>query len=109
MAHMRKNANADRQIFLQNPEAGSVRLSDGSIVTGDLVVAADGVHTRAAAAVLGSNMPALPTQHLVYRFLIPTRHIAADPETAFFLEGADGQMKFFVGDGKRIVTYPCRE
>jgi hypothetical protein len=35
--------------------------------------------------------------------LIPTSELAADPQTAQFPEDDDGQMKFLLGDGKRIV------
>jgi salicylate hydroxylase len=78
-------------------------------VAGDLIVAADGVHSSAVAAVLGAPNPARSTFHFAYRLLIPSKEIAADPETSQFAEGDDGQMKFMVGDGKRIVWYPCRK
>lgn len=58
---------------------------------------------------LGAHNPATPTNHFAYRFLIPSCELAADPETAHFLEGDDGRMKFFIGEGKRIVWYPCRK
>jgi salicylate hydroxylase len=44
-----------------------------------------------------------------YRFLIPVSDVESDPATRFFNEGDDGRMKFFVGDLKRIVSYPCRK
>ncbi|RDW82771.1 salicylate hydroxylase-3 [Coleophoma cylindrospora] len=91
-------------------EKGSVTLKNGRTVTGDLVIAADGVHTGAVEAILGAPNPAIPTTHynFAYRFLIPTSDIAADPVTADFLENDDGAMKFYVGDGHRLVWYPCR-
>ena len=51
----------------------------------------------------------MPTNHFAYRFLIPSSELAADPVTAHFLDGDDGRMKFFIGEGKRIVWYPCRK
>lgn len=84
---------------------------NGNVVQGDLVIAADGVHSVAVEVILGSKNPALPTTayNFAYRLLIPSKELAADPETAHFLEGDDGRMKFLVGDGKRIVWYPCRK
>ena len=92
-------------------EAGSISLADGKVVQGDLVIAADGVHSGAVEAVLGAPNPALPTTgyNFAYRFLIPTKDIAADPETVQFTENDDGTMKFFVGSDKRLVWYPCRK
>lgn len=93
-----------------DPEAGSITLSNGKIVTGDLIVAADGVHTGAVEAILGHRNPALPTTNynFAYRFLIPSSEIAADPETKIFTEDDDGRMKFVVAEGRRLVWYPCR-
>lgn len=86
-------------------------MASGETIIGDLVIAADGVHSGAVEAILGAPNPALPTTNynFAYRFLIPSSELAADPETARFTEDDDGQMKFLLGDGKRIVWYPCRK
>jgi salicylate hydroxylase len=88
-----------------------VTLWNGEKQSGDLVIAADGVHTKAVEAVLGYQNSALPTQecNFAYRFLIPSKDIAEDPETARFLEDDDGRIKFLVMEGKRLVWYPCRK
>jgi salicylate hydroxylase len=97
----------------QDPASATITLADGSTATADLVIAADGVHTRAAAVVLDttSPAPAQPTHEFAYRFLIPTAAIRADPETRRFVDDAeaDGQVRIFVGEGKRCVWYPCRK
>ena len=76
-----------------------------------MVIAGDGVHSGAVEAILGEPNPALPTSNynFAYRFLIPASEIAADPETAHFLENDDGRMKFIIGEGNRLVWYPCRK
>jgi len=78
---------------------------------GDLIIAADGVHSIAIEAALGVPNEALPTTNynFAYRFLIPSSEIAADPETVQFTQNDDGRMKFIVGDGRRLVWYPCRK
>lgn len=88
-----------------------VYLSNGEVATGDLVIAADGVHSSAVEAILGAPNPAVPTTHynFAYRFLIPSSEIAADPETVQFTEDDDGRIKFIVGEGRRLVWYPCRK
>ena len=73
------------------------------------MIAADGIHSTAVALVTGSDTPALPTGSSAFRFLIPTKELLADKQTAHFFEGKDGQMKVFVGEGgRRLVWYPCR-
>ncbi len=53
--------------------------------------------------------PSKDMYNFCYRFLIPVSDVESDPATKFFNEGDDGRMKFFVGDLKRIVSYPCRK
>ena len=86
-------------------------LKNREIITGDLVIAADGVHTSAVEAVLGAFNPALPTRayNFAYRFLVSAKDLESDPETSWFTEGENGCMKFFVEEGKRLVSYPCRK
>ncbi|PMD63654.1 salicylate hydroxylase [Hyaloscypha bicolor E] len=92
------------------PEAGRITLTDGTTVSGDLIIAADGVHTKAVEAILGAANPALPTTNynFAYRFLISSKDIASDPETVQFTEDDDGTIKFFIGKDNRLVSYPCR-
>ncbi|KXH68699.1 hypothetical protein CSAL01_12147 [Colletotrichum salicis] len=98
------------EIVAYDPEEASITLASGEKVTGDVVIAADGVHTTGVEAILGRSNPAVPQGHynFCFRFLIPAADIEADPVTRFWNEGDDGRMKFLVGDKKRLVSYPCR-
>ncbi|KAK2630263.1 hypothetical protein QTJ16_001083 [Diplocarpon rosae] len=98
------------EVTRYDPEAGSISLSNGKDVFGDLVIAADGVHTGSIETILGVSNPALPTTNYnyAYRFLISTAELAADPETVQFTEDDDGKVKFLVAEGRRLVWYPCR-
>ncbi|PBP22729.1 salicylate hydroxylase [Diplocarpon rosae] len=98
------------EVTRYDPEAGSISLSNGKDVVGDLVIAADGVHTGSIESILGVSNPALPTTNynFAYRFLISTAELAADPETVQFTEDDDGKVKFLVAEGRRLVWYPCR-
>ncbi|KAL0940404.1 salicylate hydroxylase [Colletotrichum truncatum] len=94
-----------------DPEAASLTLASGETIIGDVVIAADGVHTIGVEAILGYSNPAVPQGHynFCFRFLIPAADIEADPVTKFWTEDDDGRMKFLVGDRKRLVSYPCRK
>lgn len=95
----------------QDPENAAIALSDGTTITSDLVVVADGIHSAGVEAVLGSPNPAFPAgqDNFCYRFLLPMEDVLGDQETAQLFDNASGSVRMFLGDGKRIVTYPCRE
>ncbi|KAK2612261.1 hypothetical protein QQS21_001687 [Conoideocrella luteorostrata] len=94
----------------QNPSKPSITLSDGQEVCGDLVIAADGVHSIAPAAILGrESEPVQPVySNYCYRFLIPVDRLEADPETRFFIDGRDGWTRLFADNDKqrKLVVYP---
>lgn len=93
---------------------GTVRLAAGEVLKGDLVVAADGVHSQAVEKVLGRVNRPEPQEvyNGCYRFLIPARELEADEETRWWnVDGEwDGRMRIFVNGktGNRFVSYPCR-
>ncbi|KAF6819226.1 salicylate hydroxylase [Colletotrichum musicola] len=98
------------EVVKYDPEAASIMLASGEVVTGDVVIAADGVHTIGVEAILGHSNPAVPQGHynFCFRFLIPAADLETDPVTRFWNEDDDGRIKFLVGDKKRLVSYPCR-
>ncbi|KAE9370098.1 FAD/NAD(P)-binding domain-containing protein [Stipitochalara longipes BDJ] len=96
-----------------NPDTPSVTLFDGTVITADLVIAADGVHSTATEAVLGGTNPPQPAKHAncCYRFLISRADLEEDPATRFFNRGhrqlgcrifADPEAR------RRLVTYTTR-
>ena len=94
---------------LQDPDSAVITLADMTTRQGDLIVAADGVHSSAVSRVIGVDNKALPTGFSAFRFLIPTQAILEDPRSRHFIEGKEGRMKIFVGQGgRRLVWYPCR-
>ncbi|KAL3459705.1 hypothetical protein BJX64DRAFT_301150 [Aspergillus heterothallicus] len=102
------------EVVAYDPEQGSVTLADGSVHTGDLVLGADGVHSSAVRLITGRNTPVEPTGWSVFRFLINTDDLVADPEIAPLLDDGptavrDGLMTIFTaGEGmRRLVRYPC--
>lgn len=95
--------------MLKDPDCATVTLADTTTHQGDLIIAADGVHSSAVSQVTGYHTKASPTGFSAFRFLIPTKAIMADEQTRHFLEGKDGMFKIFVGEGgRRLVWYPCR-
>ncbi|KAL1962936.1 hypothetical protein VTN77DRAFT_9032 [Rasamsonia byssochlamydoides] len=89
-------------------EEGIVTLADGSTRRKDLIVAADGVHSRFAYKVTGFDSPAARTGQAAFRFLIPTRKLLDDEETRSLFEDSMGRLTLAVGEDRRLVWYPCR-
>ncbi|KAJ5660679.1 uncharacterized protein N7484_000051 [Penicillium longicatenatum] len=91
-------------------EAGIVTLEDGTIYKGDLIVGADGVHSRSLRAIVGQEHRKESTGQNCFRFLVPMSKAQANPLTAALLQktGVDG-VHAFVSPDRRLVVYPCRE
>ncbi|KAI6643888.1 hypothetical protein MCOR14_001697 [Pyricularia oryzae] len=102
------------EVVLYDPETPSMTLKDGTVITGDLLVGADGIHSISVATILGHPNHPRPAQHsnCCYRFLIPRALVEDDPETSFFtkeLVGLQG-LRIWpdVARNRRLVYYPCR-
>ena len=96
-------------IISYDAEAGSVTLANGSILSADLIVAADGVHSIAS-KFIGDHRPAIASNTTVVRFLIPTSTLKADPATADLIPG-DGIASVYAAASRThwLLRYPCRE
>lgn len=91
---------------------GTVELADGSRVSADVIVGADGVHSVALSAV--DKVPAPePAEQTMYRFLIPTAKARDDPR------GRPAVDKWVYANrliahthfetSRQLVIYPCRD
>lgn len=97
----------------QDSSKPSIFLQGGQEITGDIVIAADGVHSLASDVILGrKNFPVPPVHsNSCYRFLIPAAALEEDPDTRFWVEDCNGWARL-VPHGptkRRIVSYPCRK
>ncbi|KKY16308.1 putative fad binding domain protein [Diplodia seriata] len=89
-----------------NPTAATVTLENGETVQGDLVIGADGVHSKARPQVPGGDITASPSSKSAFRFLVPREAALADPRSAKFA-ARDGEMHIIYGSDRRVVIYPC--
>ncbi|KAM0665562.1 hypothetical protein ACQRIT_006419 [Beauveria bassiana] len=96
-----------------DPEAPSITLRNGEVIHADLIVGADGVHSRAAEAVLQHKVEAIAPQHsnICYRFLIPASVLEEDPETRHWNIANRSRTRIFSHNDtqRRLVTYVCRD
>ncbi|KAH7048322.1 hypothetical protein B0J12DRAFT_111221 [Macrophomina phaseolina] len=86
-------------------ETGVVRWGGGAReARGDLVVAADGIHSEGRKAVLGKeDRPPVLTGLAAYRATIPAEKVRADPDTAWMLNSCT--QNAWLGDARHVVAY----
>ncbi|KAB8241972.1 hypothetical protein BDV35DRAFT_384451 [Aspergillus flavus] len=103
------NLRLSSRVLSVDAEAGEVVLEDGTKYLADLVVGADGIHSRTVQAIIGENKGRQSTGQNCFRFLVPMEKIQANPLTAALMAktGIDGVHAFAAHD-RRIVVYPCR-
>jgi 2-polyprenyl-6-methoxyphenol hydroxylase-like FAD-dependent oxidoreductase len=88
---------------------GIVTLEDGEKLQSDVVVGADGVHSRTRAKIPGAeNMKPFGSGKSAFRFLIPREKAYADPETRKFAEKEGHLLMIFARD-RRVVVYPTSD
>jgi 2-polyprenyl-6-methoxyphenol hydroxylase-like FAD-dependent oxidoreductase len=89
-------------------EAPSLTLTDGTTHTGDLLIAADGVHSKIRDFVAPGTPAPASSGSSAFRFMIPVDEVRSDPRTAHFVEKT-GEMRMHNTTDRRIVIYPCRK
>ena len=88
-----------------DPDAATISLLDGTKVTGDVVIGADGVHSKARRKVPGGeNAKPFPSGKNAFRFMIQRQDALDDPATRKLCE-KKGAFAVAVGVDRRIIMY----
>lgn len=87
-------------------ENASLTLDDGTIVRADLIVGADGIHSKTRAFVTGHQSLLFSSGKCCYRTLIPTADLLADPLTKRLVD-TEGAFVQIAAPDRRICMYPC--
>lgn len=75
--------------YWENDNEAGIVLEDGTKVTGDVVVASDGVRSKARTLVLGYEDRPKSSGYAVWRAWFPNKDMIADPETKHFCDNGD--------------------
>ncbi|KAH8891202.1 salicylate hydroxylase [Thozetella sp. PMI_491] len=106
VVHLRRTVQAF------DPETPSITLADGEVISADMIIVADGIHSTGAEIITGHETPVMAPapgrQNFTYRFLIPTADIDADARTRGWVAEHDGRNNSYHCNGNNLVTYPCR-
>lgn len=70
----------DQRVLTVDPEIPAIETKGGRRFTGDLIVAADGLHSSCREIVLGHPKPPIPTGQMVYRITLPAKRLEGIPE-----------------------------
>lgn len=81
----------------------AVKLFNGKIFEGDLLIGADGIKSVVQAAVLGATNEARPTGDAAYRAVVPTKIMMEDPELRVLVEHPT--MTAWMAPGRHLMGY----
>lgn len=90
-----------------DPKLGTITLQNGMMISGDVVIGADGIKSIIRESVLEKPIVAVPSQHSAYRMLVPAEKINALPELAS-LGLLEPRITIVHDNERRLIMYPCR-
>jgi salicylate hydroxylase len=85
-----------------NCEEGKVTFKDGTEVISDLVVVADGVHSKLIDAITDNTTPPLQAGRTAYRFMVPREKIITDPGLRGVYENEEEGLSYYQIPERRI-------
>ncbi|KAJ5218220.1 uncharacterized protein N7498_000319 [Penicillium cinerascens] len=85
---------------------GVILLENGRSVQADVIIGADGVHSRCRLAIPNHTIAPAPALFNAFRFLVPISEVHADSRTASIME-TSGSMDMYYQDNRKVVIYPC--
>ncbi|RAH69360.1 putative monooxygenase [Aspergillus aculeatinus CBS 121060] len=96
----------DERVDAIDFETTTITTLKGRRVSGDLIVAADGLWSRCRENFYGRKDEPLPTGDLAYRIVLTAEQLADDPELRAWVENPT--VHFWVGPGAHAVAYSLR-
>ncbi|RWA04709.1 hypothetical protein EKO27_g10391 [Xylaria grammica] len=89
-----------------DPSASTVVMESGEVVRGDVVIGADGVHSKARAGVPGGDVKPKSSGKRAFRFLIPRETVLENSKTVQFAK-KEGELVMWFDKDRRVIMYPC--
>jgi salicylate hydroxylase len=89
--------------------SGTVKLVDGTSFSGDLIIGADGIHSKLRKCVTGSDIGAVPTGTSAYRIIVPTTQLMENPQISSVIDPKKPWTSMVMGHHRRVIMGPCRD
>ncbi|KAL2867210.1 putative salicylate hydroxylase [Aspergillus lucknowensis] len=90
-----------------DPHSATITLENGEVVSGDLVLGADGIHSAAKSKIPGGEkVRTFSSGKNAFRFLLARRDALDDPDTRELAKEL-GTWYMFDSPDLRVVVYPC--
>ncbi|KZM28363.1 Salicylate 1-monooxygenase [Ascochyta rabiei] len=90
-------------------QSGKVKLYDGREFQADLIIGADGVHSKTVREVQPESQKRVSTGQNCFRFLVPTEKAMRNPLTKSLIDRVGLEsLNTFATEDCRIILYPCR-
>ncbi|OJK02363.1 hypothetical protein ASPACDRAFT_41187 [Aspergillus aculeatus ATCC 16872] len=88
-------------------DPAAVTLAGGTVVKGDVVIAADGIKSGIRGQLLNDySCKAIPTGDAAYRIMLPRSALESDPELKALMD--EPQATRWLGPNRHIIAYPVR-
>ncbi|KAJ4265119.1 hypothetical protein NW762_005365 [Fusarium torreyae] len=91
-----------------DPDTATVKFEDGTSVSGDLVLGADGVSSVTREIVAGPEIKPFGSGKSAFRFMVPVDTIRSNEVTKSFAD-REGVLTMWMGDDRRLIMYPCSD
>lgn len=85
-ARLHATVRLDSRVTNVNPSLPSLTLHTGEVVSADLIIGADGIHSMLRNVVVGEQIIPTSTGDATYRATIPTSLMADDPDLKPFID-----------------------
>lgn len=100
--------NLSSRVASVDTAKGKIYLQSGESYRGDLVIAADGVHSVLRNEVTGTNIPATSSGFSTFRFLISRTEVESVEEFQQYYT-KKGELQIWLAPDRRVVIYPCKD
>ncbi|KAJ7191308.1 FAD/NAD(P)-binding domain-containing protein [Mycena pura] len=103
--------NLNCEVASCDPMAGTFTLKNGDVHHADLIIGADGIHSKIRTSVLGYQQTALPSSRAAFRCLVDTAKLQGRAEFDWIRLGEPGPRGVTAQDGSKryLIIYPCRD
>ncbi|KAJ5536257.1 hypothetical protein N7513_009443 [Penicillium frequentans] len=92
-----------------DPSEGKVTLENGEVLTADVIIGADGIHSVLRKSVIEDEPAAMPTGSSAYRLMIPSEVLEEqEPQFCTKINPRDPYTSMIVGHSCRLVMGPGR-